>query len=325
MQFGNYRRSILLAAVFSLTASASDLFAQDYPNRPVRVIVPYSAGGGTDITLRTVQEKISALLGQQVVIENRAGGGTLIGTKAVEKAAPDGYTLGAMDPAFIINPSISTSADYDPLKNFEPVSLISVTPLILVVPPSSPFHTFKELLDYAKANPGKLNYASPGIGSGGHMATEQLRSAFQLKLVHVPYKGSGPGIVALLAAETNMLMAGSGVTPHVQDGRLRALAVTGGKRLPALPNVPTFTELGYPNINVQTFAGIVAPAGTPKAIIDKIHNAVATAVRTPAVRTRLEEFNQFPVGNSPDEFRTFLRENTTALKAIAQDSKIKVD
>jgi tripartite-type tricarboxylate transporter receptor subunit TctC len=325
MQLCNYRRLLLLAAIIVFGASGSDVFAEDYPTRPVHVIVPYSAGGGTDITMRTVQEKVSSILGQQLVIENRAGGGTLIGTKVVEKASPDGYTIGAMDPAFIINPSISSSADYDPLKNFEPVSLISVTPLILVVPPSVPFQTLKELLDYAKANPGKLTYASPGIGSGGHMAMEQFCNAFHLKIIHVPYKGSGPGIVALLGAETTMLMAGSGVTPHVQQGRLRALAVTSAQRLPALPNVPTFAELGYPNVNVQTFAGIVAPAGTPKAVIDKLHNAIATAVRTLAVHDRLVEFNQFPIGNTPDEFRKFLTDNMKSLNVVAHDSNIKVD
>jgi tripartite-type tricarboxylate transporter receptor subunit TctC len=325
MQLGAVRRLILQAAFFIIAASANPVFAQDYPNRPVRIIVPYSAGGGTDITMRVVQEKMSSLLGQQMVIDNRAGGGTLIGTKVVEKATADGYTIGAMDPAFIINPSISSSADYDPLKNFEPVSLVSVTPLIMVVPLTTPFHTLKELIDYAKANPGKLTYASPGIGSGGHMAMEQFCNAFKLKIVHVPYRGSGPGIVALLGGETNMLMAGSGITPHVQQGRLRALAVTGTRRLPALPDVPTFTELGYPHINVQTFAGVVVPAGTSKAIIDKLHDAVAEAVRTPAVKARLEEYNQFPIGNTPDEFRKFLQDSMTDLKTIAHDSKIKID
>jgi tripartite-type tricarboxylate transporter receptor subunit TctC len=325
MQRVVYRLSLLLVAVVAFAASASDLFAQGYPNRPIRVIVPYGAGGGTDITLRAVQQKIEAVLGQSLIVEYRAGGGTLIGTKVVEAAAPDGYTLGVFDPAFIINPTISSSANYDPLKNFTPVSLISATPLIFAVPPESPFKTLKELLDYAKANPGKLTYGSPGIGSGGHMAMEQFCHVFDLKIVHDPYKGSGPGIVALLAGQMNMMMVGSGITPYVQLGKLRALAVTSAERLPALPNVPTFTELGYPNVNVQTFAGVVAPAGTPKEVIDKLHNAVATAVRTPEVRDKLVKFNQFPVGNTPEEFREFLQTNAKSLQAVARDSHIKID
>ena len=322
---GHCRLSLLLAAVVAFAASGSNLFAQDYPNRPIRVIVPYGAGGGTDITLRAVQKKAEAVLGQSFVIEYRAGGGTLIGTKVVESAASDGYTIGVFDPAFIINPTISSSAKYDPLKNFVPVSLISATPLLLAVPPGSPFQSLKELLDYAKANPGKLTYGSPGIGSGGHMAMEQFCHVFGLKIVHDPYKGSGPGIVALLGGQMNMMMVGSGITPYVQQGKLRALAVTSAKRLPALPNVPTFVELGYPNVNVQTFAGVVAPAGTPKEVIDKLHNAIATAVRTPEVHDRLVKFNQFPVGNTPDEFREFLQTNAKSLQAIARESNIKID
>jgi len=325
MQRGIYRLSLALAAILVFAANVSVAFAQGYPNRPIRVIVPYGAGGGTDITLRSVQKKMEEVLGQSLVIEYRAGGGTLIGTKVVENAPPDGYTIGVFDPAFIINPTISSSANYDPLKNFTPISLISATPLILAVPPGSPFHSLKELLDYAKANPGKLTYGSPGIGSGGHMAMEQFCHVFGLKIVHDPYKGSGPGIVALLAGQMGMMMVGSGITPYVQQGKLHALAVTSPKRLPALPDVPTFTELGYPNVNVQTFAGVVAPAGVPKEVIDKLHNAVATAVRSPEAHEKLVKFNQFPVGNTPEEFREFLQSNAKSLQAVARDSHIKID
>ena len=187
------RLSLLLAAIVAFAASGSSLFAQDYPNRPIRVIVPYGAGGGTDITLRAVQKKAEAVLGQSFVIEYRAGGGTLIGTKVVESAAPDGYTIGVFDPAFIINPTISSSAKYDPLKNFVPVSLISATPLLLAVPPGSPFQSLKELLDYAKANPGKLTYASSRNGSPPQLAMDLLAQQAGIRLLHVPFKGLAPG------------------------------------------------------------------------------------------------------------------------------------
>jgi tripartite-type tricarboxylate transporter receptor subunit TctC len=176
---------LTLAVAGAVWASAS---AQDFPARPVRIIVPYAPGGGTDITSRIVQDRTVALLGQPLVIENRAGGGTLIGTQAVANATPDGYTLGVMDPAFVTNPQLMTDARYDPLKDFGPVTLLTVTPLILVVPSSFPVRTLQELIDYAKANPGKLNYGSPGSGSGGHLAIEQFRHAFGLQMVHVPYK-----------------------------------------------------------------------------------------------------------------------------------------
>jgi tripartite-type tricarboxylate transporter receptor subunit TctC len=314
---------LCLLALFVVGAVCASALAQDFPARAVRIIVPYAPGGGTDITSRIVQDRAVALLGQPLVIENRAGGGTLIGTQAVANAAPDGYTLGVMDPAFVTNPQLMTDARYDPLKDFAPVTLLTVTPLILVVPSSFPVRTLQELIDYARANAGKLNYGSPGSGSGGHLAIEQFRHAFGLQMVHVPYKGAGPAVAAIVANEVSLLMAGSGAVPFVQDGRLRALAATSARRVPALPDVPTFAELGFPQVNVETFAGLVAPASTPEPVIRRLHAAFAGALQTPEVRAKFLQLNSFPVGNTPDEFAGFLRDNMTRLGNVVRAANIR--
>jgi len=211
------------------------------------------------------------------------------------------------------------------LNDFAPVTLMSATPLILVVPSAFPAKTVQELVDHVRANSGKLNFGSPGDGSAGHLAIEQFRSFFKLNMVHIAYKGAGPAVTALVAGEVPMLMSGSGAVPFVQDGRLRGLAATSTRRLPSIPTVPTFTELGFPQVNVQTFAGLVAPAGTPRSVIQRLHAAFAGSVQTAEVKTRLEQLNQFPVGNTPEEFAVFLRENGERLVKVARDANIKVN
>ncbi len=299
--------------------------AQNFPVKPIRIIIPYAAGGGSDITTRIVQNKAMELLGQSLVVDNRAGGGTLIGTRMVQSAAADGYTLGVMDPAFIINPSLVRDAGYEALKDFAPITLISATPLILVVPTSFPAKSVQELVNHAKANPGKLNYGSPGDGSAGHLAIEQFRSFFGLRMTHIAYKGAGPAVTAVVASEVPMLLAGSGAVPFVQDGRLRGLAATSTKRLPSIPAVPTFAELGFPQVNVQTFAGLVAPAGTPVPVIQRLHTAFAGATQSPDIKSRLEQLNQFPVGNTPQEFTTFLQETGARLVKVVREANIKIN
>ena len=318
-------RGVLAAAIVAAAFGGKDALAQDFPNKAIRIIIPYAAGGGSDITTRIVQARAMELLGQSLLVDNRAGGSTLIGTRMVQTANPDGYTLGVMDPAFIINPTLVKGAGYDALKDFAPVTLITATPLILVVSAVFPAKTVQELVDHVKANPGKINFGSPGDGSAGHLAIEQFRNFFGLKMVHIPYKGAGPAVTAVVANEVPMLIAGSGAVPFIQDGRLRGLAATSTRRLPSLPGVPTFAELGFSQVNVQTFAGLVAPAGTPRPVIQRLNSAFAGAVQTPEVKARLEQLNQFPVGNTPAEFAAFLHDNTTRLVTVVRESNIKLE
>lgn len=320
-----YRAGVAVGHLIAAVVLAQAALAQDYPTRPIRIVIPYAAGGGSDITTRIVTEKAAGVLGQSFVIENRAGGATLIGTHAVATADPDGYTLGVMDPAFVANPALLANARYDPLKDFAPVTLFSTTPLVLVVHPSSPAKTLAELIEHAKKNPGTLNYGSPGTGSAGHLAIEQFRSAFGLQMVHIPYKGAGPAVADMVAGQVSMLMAGTGATPFVKSGQLRALAVTSPQRVPSMPDVPTFAELGYPGVNVQTFAGLVAPVAVPKAAVAKLHAAFAQVLATPEMRARLQEIGQFAVGNTPEQFGAFLRENMTQLGKVVRDANIKVE
>jgi tripartite-type tricarboxylate transporter receptor subunit TctC len=319
------RLCVLGAVVLAAPAVSADALGQVYPTRPIRIIVPYAAAGGSDITMRIIQAKASEHLGQPLVVDNRPGGATLIGTRAVASATADGYTLGVMDPAFIVNPTLLSDARYDPLNDFAAVTLFTVTPLMLVVPPSSPARSVQALVDLAKTHPAKLNFGSPGDGSAGHIAMEQFRAFFGLQVVHVPYKGAGPAVAAVVGNEVPALFAGSGATPFVQDGRLRALAVTSSRRLTTLPEVQTFAELGFPQVNVQTFAGLVAPAGTPIAAIRRLHTAFSGAIQAAAVKARLEQFSQIPVGSTPEEFADFLRENRTRLVMVLRKADIKLD
>ncbi|MES2187179.1 MAG: tripartite tricarboxylate transporter substrate binding protein [Pseudomonadota bacterium] len=311
----------LLAAATLGTHAHADTF----PSQAIRIIVPYAAGGGSDITSRVIQNRLGELLKQPLVIDNRAGGGTLIGTRAVQIAPPDGYTVGVMDPAFLTNPSLMPDAKYDPLKDFTPISLISVTPMILAVTNAYPAKDLKEMVGYAKAHPGKLNYGSPGSGSAGQLAIEQFRTSFGLTGTHIPYKGSGPAGSAIVGGEIDALMSGSALIPLIQGGRIRGIAVTGSKRLPSLPDVPTFAELGYPKINVQTYTALVAPAGTPQAVVQTLQSAVAQTVKSPDMQKALEDRGQVAVGSTPEELAKFFRDNHTSLVKVVHDANIKME
>lgn len=282
-----------------------------YPTRVVRLIVPSSPGGGTDISARILAPQLTQFLGQQVVVENRPGAGTMIGGEAVARAAPDGYTLLMGISTLAINPAMYKKVPYDALKDLAPISQAVALSNVLVIHPSLPSRNLKEFIAFAKARPGELNFASAGKGTSPHLSMELFLVMAKLKMLHVPYKGSGPGVTDLVAGHVPVMMPNMlSAQPHIKSGRLHALGVTGAKRAPGADDIPTIAEAGVPGYEAVQWYGVLAPTGTPRDIITKLHAGVVRAVQNPDVRKRLMNDGAEPVGSSPDEFAAYIRSET---------------
>ena len=312
-----------LVLLFALVVGANSI-AQSYPTRTVRVLVPYAPGGGSDILGRMLSPKVSEELGQQFVIDNRPGGNATIGTQMMARAAPDGYTLGVVDNAFTTNPSLFRNLPYDALKDFAPVTVMASSPFILLVHPSLPVKTAKELVALAKARPGQLTFASAGGGTGSHLSMELFRVVTGISLIHVPYKGAGPAVTGILSGEASIFFAlPAAMTQHVKAGKARALAVTDARRYPGLPDVPTLVEAGIQGVDANPFWGVVAPAGTPAAIIDRLHVAYAKHINAEDMRKRLVGMAFVPVANTPSEFAAFIKADAAKWDKVIQSAGIQ--
>ena len=314
------------AATWPLAARAQGP-ALDYPTRPITLIVPYSPGGGNDVLARGVAEPMSKTLGQPVVIENHGGAGGSIGTRQVAKSAPDGYTLGLGGTGTLaIDPTLYPNTGYDPRKDFAPVGLIATSPLIVLVNPSLPAHNVQELIALAKAQPGKLNYASAGKGSGIHLGTVLFADTAGIDITHIPYKGSGPALTDLLGGHVAIYF--SSLPPAiglVKDGKLRALGVTGLKRSATFPDVPTVAEQGLPGFEAVLHYGIVAPAGTPRPIIDKLNAALRAALNSEEVHRRIATEGAEPLPTTPDEYAADIDREETKWSALVNKAGAKAD
>ena len=303
------------------------VYSQSVSAKPLRLVVPFPPGGATDITARLMTEPLSRLLGQPVIVENRAGAGGSIGMSEVAKAAPDGLTLGvATLSTHGVNPSVYKKLPYDPVKDFAPVTELVKAPGVLVVNAALPVTNFAELIKYLKANPGKVTFASPGNGTIGHMWGELFKSTTNTFMVHIPYRGAGPALNDVIAGQVNLYfdqVASS--LPFIQSGKLRAIAVSWGKRLDVLPNVPTYGELALFSNNEPSWFGLVAPAGTPAATVKRIHDAVVAALKEPAVRDKLAAQGLFASGSSPEDFGAQIKKEIDKMQRIAKFAKISLD
>ena len=300
-----------------------------YPERPVTMVVPFAAGGTTDILARIVGEELSKRLGQQIVIDNRAGAGGNTGTAVVAKAAPDGYTLvmGTIG-THAINSSIYKRMPYDPVRDFAPVSIVAVVPNVLVAHPFAPFHTVAELISYAKANSGKLNFASSGNGSSIHLSGEMFKAMTETKIEHIPYKGSGPAVIDMISGQVPLMIMFDNLPsslPQIKAGKLMALGVTSAARTPILPEVPTIAEAGLPGYEATPWFGVLAPSGTPKEIIDRLNSEIVAILGVPAVKGRLFEQGAEPVGDTPEHFAEVIKTDLTKWASLIEKVGISVD
>ena len=316
---------IVTALILALACSAVQ--AQSYPTKPIRLIVPYPPGGGTDFFARTIAAKLSDNLGQQVVVENRPGAATIIGAEAVAKSAPDGYTILLGDTAtFAVNPTLYKKLPYDPLKSFEPISLTGRFALLLVVHPSVQANSVAELIALAKAKPGTLNYASPGPGSPHHLAMVLFTQRTGISMVHVPYKGAGPAIQDLLGGQIpTMFLDLAAGAPQIKGGKIRALGVASPKRIAALPDLGTLAESDLPGFEAWAWQGLVAPAGTPPEVVAKLGAEYARAIGDPGIRQKIIDAGVDPLQSSPREFTDYIRSEQGKWAKVVKDGNITVE
>ena len=317
------RRAVLAAATLAWAASA---FAQDYPSRPIRIIVPTPAGGPVDVMARVLANALPAALGQSVFIENKPGAGNTIGSRQAAAADPDGYTLMVSAASgLIMSPMIVKNAGYD-ASSFAPVALIAETPQVLVINPQVPFKSVAELVAYAKQNPGKLNYSTGGIGTLPHLNAELFKSVGGINILHVPYKGGGPSLTAVVAGEVQMTFDTVSTSLQlIQDGKLRALAIVGPKRAPELPDVPAMPELGFPAVTSGAWTALMAPHDTPAAIIARLNSATNAALNSDAMKNALAKLGAQPRGGTPQDLADHIQREQTKWKPIVETLNLKVD
>jgi tripartite-type tricarboxylate transporter receptor subunit TctC len=320
-------RHIAAGALAALALSAPALAQDAYPAKPIKLIVPFPPAGGTDVLSRALAQAIATNTKWIIVIDNRPGAGGNIGLDAAAKSPPDGYTIAMGQTANLaVNPALYATMPFDPLKDFEPIALVSSQPLILVVANNSPYKSLKELVAAARAKPGQLNMGSPGSGTIGHVGGELFQRRAGVKFAHIPYKGAGPAVADLMGGSVDLYFGNSqAVDALVKGGRLRALAVTSPKRLKTMPDVPTIAESGYPGFEASTWSGLVAPKATPRPIVDRLNAEVAKALKSPEMLAKLESDGSEPLGGSPQRFADFMKAEHAKWGAVIKEAGIKLD
>ena len=321
------RRSFALAAAVLSLAPFAALAQADFPAKPITIVVPFSAGGTTDILARVVGQYMSRDLGQPVVVDNRAGAGGNIGGQAAARSPADGYTLfmGTVG-THAINQSLYKKMPFDPIKDFAPLSRVAMVPNLLVANPSQPFKNVKEMIAYAKAHPGKINFGSSGNGSSIHLSGELFKQMAGVDMQHVPYRGSAPAVSDLLGGQISVMFDNMpSAIPHVKGGKLRALAVTTAKRSPALPDVPTIAEAGVPGYEATSWFGLLAPAGTPAPVVAKLNASILKALADPEVKKKLAEQGAEPFGEKPEQFAAFIQSETLKWGKVVKESGASLD